>query len=192
MKHQEAAWETMPHFDAGPPDRPSPLEEEPVSQEEDSPGFAAIRRIELLGRLHRMAFRTQLQETEMSPAQVGAMRDIIHCPGMSQRELADRLHIQRATATVMLQKMEKAGYIDRRPDRTDQRISRIYPTEKALILDSENQKRLAAYFDRVLSGVDHDAFENMMASMAIFRDNLRAILREHPGAQEPTPNGVKP
>ena len=189
MKHQEAPWEPRPPFEEGLHDRPLPLEED-VSREEDSPGFAAIRRIELLGRLHHMAFRTLLQEGGMSPAQVGAMKDIIRFPGLSQRELADRLHIQRATATVMLQKMEKAGYIDRRPDRTDQRISRIYPTEKAKILEAENQKNVAAYFDRVLSGVEPEEFQIMMRSMEVFRDNLRAIIDENPEPRPQAQNGV--
>ena len=92
MKHPEDAWEHQPPFDE---DRP-----------EDSPNMIAVRRIELISRLHRMAFRSILREDGLPPAQAGAIRDIIREPGLSQRELADRLHIQRATATVMLQKMD--------------------------------------------------------------------------------------
>ena len=183
MKQPKDAWEERMPF-MGPPDGPGALEEEPVRREEDSPAFAAVRRIELLGRLHHMAFRTLLREDSLSPAQVGAMKDIIRTPGLSQRELADKLHIQRATATVMLQKMEKAGFIDRKPDLEDQRISRIYPTEKAVAIDSENQKNVNAYFDRIISGVSHEDFEVMMRSLEVLRDNLRAIIDENPVPQE--------
>ena len=185
MKKSAEAWDDgLPFGGPRPGPAPSPLEEGQVRREDDSPAFAAIRRIELLGRLHHMAFRNLLREEGMSPAQMGALRDIIRDPGMSQRELADRLHIQRATATVMLQKMEKAGYIDRRPDKADQRISRIYPTEQGRSLETENRKKVAAYFDRVLTGVDREHFEVMMQSMEVFRDNLRDILDESP---EPRP-----
>ena len=179
MRKNAEAWDDGLPF-AGPGPGPSPLEEGKVNREDDSPAFAAIRRIELLGRLHHMAFGNLLREDGMSPAQMSALRDIIKEPGMSQRELADRLHIQRATATVMLQKMEKAGYIDRRPDRSDQRISRIYPTEQGRLLAEESQKRVGAYFDRILAGVEPEEFRTMMHSLEIFRDNLRAILDENP------------
>ena len=166
MKHPEDAWEHQPPFDE---DRP-----------EDSPNMIAVRRIELISRLHRMAFRSILREDGLPPAQAGAIRDIIREPGLSQRELADRLHIQRATATVMLQKMEKAGYIDRRPDLEDQRISRIYPTEKAVAIDAENQKNVNAYFDRCFSGVEQSDFQVMIQCLEALGANLRQILNEHP------------
>lgn len=175
MKHPEAGWEDDPCFDERRPlPDPQPLEDE------DSPEFAAIRRIELLGRLHHMAFRTLFREDGLPPAQAGAMKVIIRCPGMSQRELADKLHIQRATATVMLQKMEKAGYIDRRSDQDDQRISRIYPTKLAKTIDAENQKNVNAYFARCFSGISPEAFDTMAAAMTRLGDNIREILNENP------------
>lgn len=59
MKHPEDDWERDPRFAPPPPPRPDdppPFEEEEASLKEDPPEFAAIRRIELLGRLHHMAF----------------------------------------------------------------------------------------------------------------------------------------
>lgn len=166
MKHPEDCWENQPPFE----------EEHP----EDTPGMNAIRRIELIGRLHRTVFRSILRDDELQPAQAGAIRDIIREPGMSQRELADRLHIQRATATVMLQKMERSGFIERRPDLTDQRISRIYPTEKARSIDAENRKNVAAYFDRCFSGVEQEDFAVAVEVLGKLWGNLRQIQDEHP------------
>lgn len=177
MKHPEDAWE--PH----PPFGPHPQFED-EDQQQDSPAFSAIRQIELLGRLHHMAFGSILQEDGLPPAQAGAIRVIIRHPGLSQRELADKLHIQRATATVMLQKMERAGYIDRRPDRDDQRISRIYPTDMALAMDTENQKAVNDYFVRCFQGIRQEDFDVMLRSLSRLGDNLHAILREHPDSQK--------
>lgn len=177
MKRPEEDWEREPLFD-GPCPKVPDFEEGPWG--DDPPELAAIRRIEILGRLHHMAFRALLQDEGLPPAQAGAMRVVIRNPGMSQRELADHLHIQRATATVMLQKMEKAGYIDRRPDQDDQRISRIYPTEQARAMDTENKKAVDAYFSRCFSGVTREEFEAMEAAMGKLASNLREILSETP------------
>lgn len=180
MKQPEDDWPRERPFALPPEPRP-PFDEAPEDGgEEDSPEFAAIRRIELLGRLHHMAFRTLFRKDGLPPAQAGAMKVVIRFPGLSQRELADKLHIQRATATVMLQKMEKAGYIDRRADQDDQRISRIYPTELALAIDAENQKTVNAYFSRCFSGISAEEFAVMEAAMTRLGENLREILSENP------------
>ncbi|MGD8398367.1 MAG: MarR family transcriptional regulator [Anaerolineae bacterium] len=46
--------------------------------------------------------------------------------GLMHTELARRLHVQPATITKMLQRMEKAGFVERRPDPDDHRVSRVY------------------------------------------------------------------
>lgn len=187
MKHREEHWcpehENEPDFLPGPPE-PMSLEEEPSKDGAEPEGFLAIRRTEYIGRLHHMAFRAMLLQGGLPPAQAGALKTILRTPGMSQRELADALHIQRATATVMLQKMEKAGYIDRRPDPEDQRISRIYPTQAAKALDEEHNKSFNAYFDRCFAGFSQeelDAFQEMLQKLG---GNLRAILNDTPEPPE--------
>lgn len=49
--------------------------------------------------------------------------------GLTQKELAEKLQNTPATITKMLQRMEKAGFIQRKPDETDQRITRVYLTQ---------------------------------------------------------------
>lgn len=153
MKHREEVWEPEHGHPQGPCD-PMPEEVETFEGEPDS--FLAMRRIEYVSRVHHMAFKSRLQDIGIPPAQMGALRTITRFPGMSQRELADQLHIQRATATVMLQKMEKAGLIRRENDKDDQRISRIYPSDYALRVDEENRKSVEAYFDQCFHGVSQE------------------------------------
>jgi DNA-binding MarR family transcriptional regulator len=179
MKHPEDDWGGHPPMEPLPP-----FAEEEARLREDPPELAAIRRIELLGRLHHMAFGSQIRQNGLPPAQAGAMRDIIQYPGLSQRELADKLHIQRATATVMLQKMEKSGYIQRLPDQDDQRISRIYPTDLARSVDAEQQKTVNAYFARCFAGISQEEFAAMETALEKLGDNLREILRETPETHE--------
>ena len=54
--------------------------------------------------------------------------------GLTQTELAGRLKITPATVTKMLQRMEKAGFIQREPDAGDRRVSRVHltPTGRAV------------------------------------------------------------
>jgi DNA-binding MarR family transcriptional regulator len=43
--------------------------------------------------------------------------------------LAERLHVRPATITNALKRMERAGFVARRPDEQDQRVSRVYLTD---------------------------------------------------------------
>ncbi len=56
--------------------------------------------------------------------------------GLTQTELADYVMIQPATVTNMLQRLERAGIVERRPDAEDQRISRVYATKKGRGLEA--------------------------------------------------------
>lgn len=153
MKHREDDWEP----DFGKPKSPcDPMPEEVETFEGEPESFLAMRRLEYVSRVHHMAFKSRLQDIGIPPAQMGALRTITKFPGMSQRELADKLHIQRATATVMLQKMEKAGLIRRENDREDQRISRIYPSDYALCVDEEHRKSVEAYFDQCFQDISQE------------------------------------
>lgn len=49
--------------------------------------------------------------------------------GLTHSELADRLHVHPATVTNALKRMERAGFLERRSDPDDQRVSRVYLTE---------------------------------------------------------------
>lgn len=80
------------------------------------------------------------------PAQIRCLVVLESREGICQRELAELLHIEKATVTVMLQKMQRGGLIDRRQDSDDQRITRIYLTEYG----NERTKEIKCAFDTVL------------------------------------------
>lgn len=50
--------------------------------------------------------------------------------GIAQTELAHQAMVRPATLTPALQRMERADLIERRPDPSDQRVSRVYLTDR--------------------------------------------------------------
>ncbi len=63
--------------------------------------------------------------------------------GLTHTELAEHLHNSPATITKMVQRMEKAGFVQRRPDASDQRISRVYLTDAGKAI----RQQVQAVFD---------------------------------------------
>lgn len=52
-------------------------------------------------------------------------------PGLTQKEIADKVGIEGATLVPVIDKMEREGLLRRKPDSKDRRVNRIYLTSKA-------------------------------------------------------------
>lgn len=88
-------------------------------------------------RLGNDRMRAKMGEIGLHRAQGFALHYLLHNNGITQSELAKGVHITAATATAMLQRMERDGWIERRTDPDDQRVSRVYVTDKATGLHDE-------------------------------------------------------
>ena len=72
--------------------------------------------------------------------------------GLAHGELAARLHVQPATTTKMIQRMEKAGFVERRPDPVDQRVSRVYLTDVGRAVQEEVKQVWRTLEDETFAG----------------------------------------
>ena len=75
------------------------------------------------------AFR-KLKELEVHPKQVPMLFLLGRKEGLSQREICEEMKIKASTVAVSIKRMEKSGLLVRREDEKDQRIWRIYLTER--------------------------------------------------------------
>jgi MarR family transcriptional regulator, organic hydroperoxide resistance regulator len=109
------------------------------------------------------------------PAMLGALRDR---EGLTHTELARQLQVQPATITRMVARMERAGFLARRPDEEDQRVSRVYLTEAG--------RRVQADVQEVWRTLDGEAFGDLTAEekrelgclLLQIRDSLSRAARE--------------
>lgn len=88
--------------------------------------FRAMKRTMRLNR--QLLSRSALAEGG-HPAQAGCLWALAHQDGITQRQLAEQLHIAPATVTAMVQRLEREGAVERWTDADDQRLTRIRLTE---------------------------------------------------------------
>lgn len=81
-------------------------------------------------KLHHNRVHAVFDRVDLYPGQSHLLFVLNKEDGKSQKELAKRLKIKPSTTTVMLGRMEKSELIYRKQDSEDQRISRVYITEK--------------------------------------------------------------
>src|SRR5215203_3616368 len=84
-----------------------------------------------VARMLRTTFDRRVRKLGLTRAQWLLLTRLHRRPGASQTELADMLEIDRASAGRMIDRMEKAGWVQRRPDDVDRRINRLYLTPGA-------------------------------------------------------------
>jgi DNA-binding MarR family transcriptional regulator len=76
----------------------------------------------------RSRAQARLAEIDLHPGQELLLLRLSATDGVTQSELADELCVQPPTVTKMLDRLEKAGSVVRKPDPEDQRVSRVYLT----------------------------------------------------------------
>lgn len=72
----------------------------------------------------------QMSVLGIHPGQIPFIMLLSQHEDMSQKEIAEELQVKPPTVNVMVQRMEKAGIIGRKHDQEDQRVTRVFLTEK--------------------------------------------------------------
>jgi DNA-binding MarR family transcriptional regulator len=97
----------------------------------------------------------------------------------SQLELANHLGVDRTVMTYLLDDLERAGLIERRPDPADRRARRIVATAAGSELGCHLAKRLMAAEEHVLAGLDapgeRDTFRALLQRLATRANDLDPV-----------------
>lgn len=99
-------------------------------------------RINFLSKLVRQGFNEVLANEGLFSGQEEILFVLQHNCGITLRELSERLDITPATASKSVKRMEKTGFIIKKPDEKDARIIRLYPTIKAMELPERIKEKM--------------------------------------------------
>jgi MarR family transcriptional regulator, organic hydroperoxide resistance regulator len=114
----------------------------------------------------------------LAPAQAFAVRALGHGDGATQSELAERLDVSRPTVTVMIQKMEKAGLVERHADAEDQRYTRIYLTEAGWEIHEAVHDDLDDFIAHGIGSLAKKDQAELARLLGLLNDNLTALCDE--------------
>lgn len=127
-------------------------------------------------RLHRQLMFKLMSEKEAYPGQAGCLLIVGNHDGITQRDLARKLHVASSTVTVMLQKMEGVGLITRTTDIDDQRLTRIYITDAGRRLQEEMNDVLAQFINTTFGKMPADDRENLHRLLGMLCSNIEQEL----------------
>ncbi|MFD3873800.1 MarR family winged helix-turn-helix transcriptional regulator [Streptomyces sp. NPDC058623] len=122
---------------------PSAVLEGPVSH--------AISRV---ARLHRIAAGRALRDLGLHPGQEFLMMHLWDNGAVRQSELIKTVGLDPSTVTKMLQRLEHAGHVRRRPDPSDRRASLVEATDSSCGLLVEVRRAWGELERQTLDGLD--------------------------------------
>jgi DNA-binding MarR family transcriptional regulator len=100
--------------------------------------------------LHRRLMMRELAGHGVHPGQAICLRLLATNNGITQRDLAEAMSVARPTVTKMLNSMEKAGLVRRRPDADDQRLTHVELTTAGRDMERKMGAAAAAYINATI------------------------------------------
>jgi DNA-binding MarR family transcriptional regulator len=92
--------------------------------------------------------------------------------GIMHSELAAQSCVQPATITNALQRMERAGLVERRPDEEDQRVSRVYLTDAGRSMRERAERAWREMEERAFAGLSQEEQKTLQELLVKIQNNL--------------------
>lgn len=129
----------------------------------------------LLGKAYQKLSQMEkgkLHSYGVTPVQFGLLHLLWEKDGRKGSELGERLRLDGATITGLLDRLEQGGLIERRPDPNDRRINLIYLTAAGKELEQPLNRIVDEFNEEVISSFSQEevnVFKKMLTALGLGR-----------------------
>jgi DNA-binding MarR family transcriptional regulator len=89
-----------------------------------------LREIGMIARALDSISNIEFKEYDLTKGQYLYLVRICENPGIIQEKLAEMIKVDRTTASRSIRKLEMKGFIEKKDDLQNQKINRLFPTDK--------------------------------------------------------------
>jgi len=137
-----------------------------------------------VARLLRTVCDRRVRRIGLTRAQWLAVTRLHRRPGLSQSEVADLLEVEKATACRLLDRLESKKWIERRPDKNDRRVKRIYLTPRANRVHASVWPIAESTVNEALEEISVDERRQLLDMMLRMKSKLQLLAgHEEAGAE---------
>jgi len=140
----------------------------PRKNPEESYGFL----IQDISRLMRRNFNRLVQEVGLTQAQWQILVRLTYMEGARQSQIADVLEMQPISVARLIDRMEAAGWVERRPDPDDRRAINLYPTDTAAPILDQVWQCAGQVREKATAGLSDNDKEKLLELLKSMRGNL--------------------
>ena len=142
-----------------------------VKPEDVSFGYL-LNDVTLLFRKH---FDRRAVRFGLTRAQWRAIKMLHHREDLRQNELAEFLEMEPIAVGRVIDRLQAAGFVERRPDPKDRRAWRLYVTDQARVIVGDMEIIARGLRKDATRGIGHDELQQALAVISRIKDNLLAL-----------------
>jgi MarR family transcriptional regulator for hemolysin len=146
-----------------------------------------------VARLIRVEADKRARAHGMTRAQWVILVRVERQPGLAQKELAEVMEVEPITVARLIDRMERRGIVERRPDPKDRRVWRLHLCPTAQPLLAELHVARTALARMVTAGLDLESIEQLSDTLMTMKTALTQeprSARRTSGAADPTPPAI--
>lgn len=126
-------------------------------------------------RLLRRRFEGNAAHYGLSSAQWRLLVRVFKEEGVAQARLAELLEVEPISVSRLVDRMEEAGWIERRADDNDRRVRNIFLTDKSQAIFGEMRAVANGVFEDALSGLDAQTRQTVLSGLQTICSNLSDV-----------------
>lgn len=122
----------------------------------------------VVARLSRVEADRRARQYGMTRAQWGILIHLENRPGLSQKELSDILEVEPISVARLVDRLARAGLVERRADERDRRVWRLHLLPSAAPLMSEiasHKRELSAFITEGLTDTERATVRGALEKM---------------------------
>ncbi|MCY9344414.1 MarR family winged helix-turn-helix transcriptional regulator [Bacillus inaquosorum] len=129
--------------------------------------------IDKLSSKMRRDYSDMLRELDLHVGQDNLLCRLWTEDGQTHNQLSERLNCEPPTVTNMVKTLEKKGFVYRKKDLTDGRVSRVYLTDQGLAVREPIEKVWTRQQEKLLRGLTGEDRQLLNELLQKMEENLR-------------------
>jgi len=125
-----------------------------------------------VSRVRRKAIDRVLKPLGITGGQWWVLTYISLHDGKSQVELAEELNMGKVALGGLIDRLEAAGLLERRPDKVDRRVKRIHYTKSGRIMIEQIKNVSATVQEAALKDISYEDIETTIQTLSKMEDNI--------------------
>lgn len=133
-----------------------------------------------VSRLMRQRFDERARDLGLTRAQWRVLGHLRRYEGIKQGSLAEILEVENVTLGRHIDRLEDAGWVERRRDPSDRRVWRLHLDQKSRPIIDRLNELSSEVRERAMTGFTDDERDRLIATLQSMKDNLATMNNTHP------------
>jgi MarR family transcriptional regulator for hemolysin len=134
-----------------------------------------------VSRLRRVTYDRELAPLGITRSQWWVLAFISRNDGLPQTQLANELDVGKVALGSLIDRLQTAGFVERRADQKDRRVKRVFLTDTARKLIKEIGPINDSFNARILHSIPRDDLEMTSRTLFAMKTNLLSLASERSG-----------